>query len=72
VIPEMDIWRAAALMLKRYGEQTLEESAAAGRRARVSRRWQRRGDLAPHYGCRYPARGENPVRPGPLIRRLST
>jgi hypothetical protein len=27
VIPEIDIWRAAALMLKRYGEQALEESA---------------------------------------------
>ena len=28
VIPEIDIWRAAALMLKRYGENALEESAA--------------------------------------------
>jgi hypothetical protein len=28
VIPEIDIWRAAALVLKRYGEQALEESAA--------------------------------------------
>jgi hypothetical protein len=28
VIPEIDIWRAAQLMLKRYGEQALEESAA--------------------------------------------
>jgi hypothetical protein len=28
VIPEIDIWRAASLMLKRYGEQALEESAA--------------------------------------------
>jgi hypothetical protein len=28
VIPEIDIWRAAALMLKRYGEKALEESAA--------------------------------------------
>jgi len=27
VIPEIDIWRAAALMLKRYGKQALEESA---------------------------------------------
>jgi hypothetical protein len=26
VIPEIDIWRAATLMLKRYGEKTLEES----------------------------------------------
>jgi len=28
VIPEIDIWRAANLMLKRYGEKALEESAA--------------------------------------------
>jgi hypothetical protein len=27
VIPEIDIWRAATLMLKRYGERALEESA---------------------------------------------
>jgi hypothetical protein len=28
VIPEIDIWRAAQLMLKRYSEQTLEVNAA--------------------------------------------
>jgi len=28
VIPEIDIWRAAALMLKRYGEKALEESTS--------------------------------------------
>jgi hypothetical protein len=28
VIPEIDIWRAANLMLKHYGEKALEESAA--------------------------------------------
>ena len=28
MIPEIDIWRAADLMLKRYGEKALEESAA--------------------------------------------
>jgi hypothetical protein len=27
VIPEIDIWRAANLMLKRYGEKAAEESA---------------------------------------------
>ena len=26
VIPEIDIWRAATLMLKRYGEKALEQS----------------------------------------------
>jgi hypothetical protein len=28
VIPEIDIWRAATLMLKHYGDKALEESAA--------------------------------------------
>jgi hypothetical protein len=28
MIPEIGIWRAAILMLKRYGEKALEESAA--------------------------------------------
>ena len=30
MIPEIDIWRAANLMLKRYGDKALEESAARG------------------------------------------
>jgi hypothetical protein len=28
MIPEIDIWRAAHLLLKRYGERALDESAA--------------------------------------------
>jgi hypothetical protein len=28
VIPQIDIWQAAQLMLKRYGHKALEESAA--------------------------------------------
>jgi len=28
MIPEIDIWRAATLMIKRYGDKALEESAA--------------------------------------------
>ena len=28
MIPEIDVWRAANLMLKRYGGKALEESAA--------------------------------------------
>ena len=28
MIPEIDIWRAAQLMLKRYGDKALEESVA--------------------------------------------
>jgi hypothetical protein len=29
VIPEIDIWRAANLMLKRYGEGALEKASSA-------------------------------------------
>ena len=28
MIPETDIWRAASLMIKRYGDRALEESEA--------------------------------------------
>jgi hypothetical protein len=28
VIPEIDIWREASLMLKRHGQKALKESAA--------------------------------------------
>jgi len=35
MIPDIDIWRAAQLMLKRYGEKALEESA--GRADELSR-----------------------------------
>ena len=28
MIPEIDIWRAALLMIKRHGEKALDESAA--------------------------------------------
>jgi hypothetical protein len=49
VIPEIDIGRAANLMLKRYGEKAIEESEArAGDRGR--RRLQRRSGLASFIG----------------------
>jgi hypothetical protein len=31
MIPEIEIWRAASLMLKRYGEKALEQHRAADR-----------------------------------------
>ena len=55
VTPEIDIWRAANLMLKRYGEKALEESAArADELAAQDDYWRRR--LAPDHRCRRPAR----------------
>ena len=47
VIPEIDIWRAANLMLKRYGEKALEESAARADELAARRRSRRRAHLAP-------------------------
>jgi hypothetical protein len=38
VISEIDIWRAANLMMKRYGNKALEESAARGP---AQRQWRR-------------------------------
>ena len=34
MIPEIEIWRAASLMLKRYGEKALEQHRAADRERR--------------------------------------
>jgi len=39
VIPEIDIWRAAQLMLKRYGDEALKESAARADESHGRRRW---------------------------------
>ena len=44
MIPEIDIWRAAQLMLKRYGEKAAEKKRRACRQARDR---QRRGRLIP-------------------------
>jgi hypothetical protein len=55
LIPEIGVWRAALLMLKRYGEKALEESAACPR-ACIRWRWQRGGYMAPDDGDRDAAR----------------
>jgi hypothetical protein len=60
VIPEIDIWRAANLMLKRYGGKAFEESST-----RADERW--RVDVAPDYRCRSAARQQRTARPGSLI-----
>ena len=36
MIPEIDIWRAAQLMHKRYGDQALKESAARATELRLA------------------------------------
>jgi hypothetical protein len=36
VIPDIDIWRAGQLMLKRYGDQAFKESAARATELRLA------------------------------------
>jgi len=56
VIPEIDIWRAANLMLNRYGEKAFRGEQHARRRARGRRRSRWRVDVAPDYRRRQAAR----------------
>jgi hypothetical protein len=73
LIPEIDIWRAANLVLKRYGEKALEESAARVDQLAGRRRSRRRGDLAPDYRRRRAAREHNTARASALtLRRVLT
>jgi hypothetical protein len=41
VIPEIDIWRAANLMLKRYGDKALEQSVARDGDCNGAATWRR-------------------------------
>src|SRR4051794_7169214 len=67
MIPDADIWRAATLMLKRYGENAQSESA---RRANelAAKAIARRGGLAPDHPCRRATREHNTIRPGALSK----
>jgi hypothetical protein len=68
VIPEIDIWRAANLILKRYGEKAIEESEARAD-DRDRRRLQRRSGLASFIGdARFRPMNE-PARAGGSTRR---
>src|SRR6267378_4067711 len=51
VIPEIDIWRAANLMLKRYGDKALEESATRAHELTAAG-----DDMAPRPGAGSPPR----------------
>ena len=59
VIPEIDIWRAATLMLKRYGEKALEESASRVEQL-ASAGDDDGGHLAPEARITHPIRPETP------------
>jgi hypothetical protein len=62
VISELDIWRAANLLLKRYGDSARAEGTA---RADALAEAGNRG-LAPDHASRRPTREQDPARPGPL------
>jgi len=65
VIPEIDIWRAATLMLKRYGDKALEESAA--RADELAAQDDYKGEaVAPDHRCRRPTREPDASRAAPL------
>ena len=74
MIPEIDIWRAATLMLKRYGEKALEQSAtradelAADGDHDGAATW-RRITSAVGQLCFYPGRPRFPSRPA-LLRAM--
>ena len=72
MIPEIDIWRAAALMLKRYGEQALEESVARADELMLAGDDDGAVTWRADHGCRDPAREQNAAWRGPLTRVIST
>jgi hypothetical protein len=78
VKPEIDIWRAATLMLKRYGDKALEQSITRADELAADRRSRRRGHLAPDHRRRRAARqhhaawtaaliGTHPKRPSRFV-----
>ena len=66
VIPEIDIWRAANLMLKRYGDKALEESATRADELAAAGDHDGARHLAPDHRRRRPAREHNTARPAAL------
>jgi hypothetical protein len=49
MIPDIDIWRVAALMLTRHGDEAMLESAPTRPQTRVGRGPRQGGDLASHH-----------------------
>ena len=66
VIPEIDIWRAANLMLKRYGEGALEESGMRADELAAAGETRTAPGPAPDRGCRGSARKQYAARAGAL------
>jgi hypothetical protein len=67
VIPEIDIWHDANLMLKRYGDKALGVSDIRADELATAGDHDGAANLAPNYGCRRAARERRPARTAPLI-----
>jgi hypothetical protein len=67
VIPEIDIWRAANLMLKRYGDKALEESVTRVNELAAAGDDNGAANLAPDHLCCRTAREQHTARIGALI-----
>jgi hypothetical protein len=64
VIPDLDIWRAAMLMVKRYGDDAMRGAAARAREFLADgdmdgcTTWARIGDAIERLQAKAPAEGE--------------
>jgi hypothetical protein len=58
MIPDLDIWRAALLMVKRYGDDAMLEAAARADQLQEDGDWQGRAHLASDPGRDRAAAGE--------------
>ena len=70
VIPEIDIWRTAQLMLNRYGDKALEESAVRADELVAARDPAGRGGLVSDYQCGRSAREHDTSRASALTRSI--
>jgi hypothetical protein len=66
MIPEIDIWRVANLMLQRYGDLAEEESARRADELPRGRGCCGRGGLASGHGCSQATREHDTARAGTL------
>jgi hypothetical protein len=59
MIPEIDIWHVANLMLKRYGDEADIESAIRAEELAEAGDWPGEAVWAPDYRCNHAASGQN-------------
>ena len=72
MIPEIDIWWAAQLLLKRHGERALDESAARADELALAGDDDGAATWRRIMAAVNPARQQDPAPPGPLTGARST